>query len=50
MPSDNPGSLTKPQVTDLVAYVLKFGGYPAGKNELPAAAESLSQIRFVPKP
>ena len=50
MPSDNPGTLTKPQVADIVAFVLKYGGYPAGKNELPAAADTLAQIRFVPKP
>lgn len=50
MPSDNPGTLTKPQVADIVAFVLKSGGYPAGKNELPPSADTLAQIRFVPKP
>ena len=50
MPSDNPGTLEKPQVAELVAFVLKFNGYPAGKNDLPAAAESLSQIRLTAKP
>lgn len=50
MPSDNPGSLAKPQVAEIVAFVLKYGGYPAGKNELPAAPDQLAQIRFVPKP
>jgi mono/diheme cytochrome c family protein len=50
MPSDNPGSLAKPQVAELVAFVLKYNGYPAGKVELPAAPESLSQIRILPKP
>jgi hypothetical protein len=50
MPSDNPGSLAKPQVADLVAFVLRYGGYPAGKSELPAAPDTLAQIRFVPKP
>jgi mono/diheme cytochrome c family protein len=50
MPSDNPGSLTKPQVAEMVAFVLRFNGYPAGKADLPAAPESLSQIRFLPRP
>lgn len=50
MPSDNPGTLTKPQVADVVAFVLKAGGYPAGKNELPPSPDTLAQIRFVPKP
>jgi len=50
MPSDNPGSLTKPQVAELVAYVLKYNAYPAGAVDLPAAAESLSAIKFTAKP
>jgi mono/diheme cytochrome c family protein len=50
MPSDNPGSLTKPQVAEVMAFLLKFNGYPAGKIDLPAAPDSLSQIRFLPKP
>lgn len=50
MPSDNPGSLTGPQVAELVAFLLRYNGYPGGKVELPAAAESLSQIKFLPKP
>jgi cytochrome c5 len=50
MPSDNPGSLTKPQVAELMAFLLKYNGYPAGKIDLPASPDSLSQIRFLPKP
>jgi S-disulfanyl-L-cysteine oxidoreductase SoxD len=50
MPSDNPGTLTKPQVADILAFVLKSGGYPAGKAELPPAPDTLAQIRFVAKP
>lgn len=50
MPSDNPGMLTNLQVAELVAFVLKYNGYPAGKVELPAAAESLMQIKILPKP
>jgi mono/diheme cytochrome c family protein len=50
MPSDNPGSLTKPQVAAVVAFVLKYNAYPAGAVDLPAAAESLSAIKFTAKP
>jgi cytochrome c5 len=50
MPSDNPGSLTKPQVADVMAFLLKYNGYPAGRTDLPAGPDSLSQIRFLPKP
>jgi len=50
MPSDNPGSLTKPQVAEVMAFLLKYNGYPAGKIDLPATPDSLSQIRFLPKP
>lgn len=50
MPSDNPGSLTAPQVASVVAFVLKYNGYPAGANDLPAIADSLAGIKFLPKP
>ena len=48
MPSDNPGTLTKPQVGELAAFVLEYNGYPAGKVGLPTAAESLMQIKILP--
>ena len=50
MPSDNPGSLTPPQVASVVAFVLKYNGYPAGSTDLAASADSLSGIKFTPKP
>jgi mono/diheme cytochrome c family protein len=50
MPSDNPGSLTKPQAAEVVAYILKYNAYPAGAVPLPAAADSLSGIKFTAKP
>src|SRR5262245_61747162 len=34
MPFTAPGSLTREQATDLVAYVLQVGKYPAGRAEL----------------
>jgi mono/diheme cytochrome c family protein len=44
MPADNPGALTAQQSTDLVAHILKTGGFPAGATELSSAAASLNQI------
>src|SRR5258706_8528984 len=34
MPADNPGSLQRPQVADLVAFILNFNKYPVGASEL----------------
>jgi mono/diheme cytochrome c family protein len=34
MPFNSPGSLTREQATDLVAYILQLGKYPAGRAEL----------------
>ncbi len=50
MPGDNPGTLTKTQVADLIAFVLKYNAFPPGKVDLPAAPESLTDIKFAPKP
>jgi S-disulfanyl-L-cysteine oxidoreductase SoxD len=46
MPEDKPGSLTRQQYADVVAYFLRLNGYPAGKIELPTADASLKSIRF----
>jgi mono/diheme cytochrome c family protein len=47
MPSDNPGTLTRPQVIELVAYVLKYNGFPAGQVDLPSTADSLATIKIM---
>lgn len=44
MPFQAPGTLTRPQSVDIVAYVLQAGGYPAGQGALADAA--LAQVRF----
>lgn len=36
MPSDNPGSLSDPEYTDIIAYILSELGYPAGDITLDA--------------
>jgi len=46
MPQDNPGSLSRQQTADILAFVLSRGGFPAGKTELAREAEVLKRIRF----
>ena len=46
MPQDNPGSLSRQQTADILAFVLSRGGFPAGGTELAREAEVLKQIRF----
>jgi mono/diheme cytochrome c family protein len=46
MPADRPGSLSRGTNADIVAYILKVNGFPAGKNELPSDAVALKQIQF----
>ncbi len=44
MPANEPGTLTPQQSTDIVAYVLKVGKFPAGKTELAANQEVLKTV------
>lgn len=48
MPMDAPGSLTTQQYTDIVAFIIRANGFPAGSTELPTSTEALRQIRFQP--
>jgi mono/diheme cytochrome c family protein len=50
MPFNLPGSLSRQESTDLTAYILQFGKFPSGQNELRDAM--LEQISFpvVPRP
>jgi mono/diheme cytochrome c family protein len=47
MPSDDPGSLSRQQVADVLAYVLRFNNFPAGSAELPTQGELLKEIAFL---
>jgi mono/diheme cytochrome c family protein len=47
MPQDAPGSLTREQHADILAFVLARNGFPSGARTLPSAAEALKAIRFV---
>jgi mono/diheme cytochrome c family protein len=44
MPPTAPGSLTRTQYVDLVAYLLKSNGFPAGFDALGTDSERLRQI------
>ena len=44
MPEDNPGSLTKEEYADVIAYLLKLNNFPAGESELPTDKDALSAI------
>ena len=46
MPLDAPGTLDRAVVADILAYVLKFNGFPAGQAELPQKTEFLTGIRI----
>ena len=46
MPQNNPGSLSRQQYADVLAYMLSAGSFPGGKTELPREVEILRQIAF----
>jgi len=46
MPADNPGSLKRDQVADLIAFILNFNKYPLGQKDLPAESEALKAIKI----
>ena len=49
MPADRgPGDQVKPQeAADIVSYLLRYNGFPAGAEELPADLPSLKRIEIV---
>lgn len=44
MPPDSVGIYERPLVTDVIAYMLKANGFPAGGNELPPETAKLREI------
>lgn len=46
MPQGTPGKLSKQQDADVLAYMLSFNKFPAGKAELSRQTEFLKEIRF----
>jgi mono/diheme cytochrome c family protein len=49
MPRGQPGTLTREQATDLVAFLLTSNGFPAGGKDLSGDSSSLKKIRFETK-
>ena len=45
-PASNPGSLSRDDVADVMAYLLQVNGFPAGSAALPNAPELLKPIRI----
>ena len=50
MPKDDGPRLTPAQTSDLVAYLLQVGKFPAGRAELPADEAALKQLTFSGQP
>ena len=48
MPSNAPGSLSRGQVGDLVAYIFKANGFPAGTVELDVDDHALKTVKIAP--
>ena len=44
MPLNSPGTLTRQQNSDVVAYILRFNEFPAGKEELPREVPAMKLI------
>lgn len=47
MPADKPGTLSAEANADLLAYILKVNGFPAGTQSLPTDTAALQQITIV---
>jgi mono/diheme cytochrome c family protein len=47
MPADRPGSMTRAQVADVMAFMLKANKFPVGSTELPQDVLVLKQIRIL---
>ena len=47
MPADRPGTLSRPQMADVIAFVLRANQFPAGATELPAETPALRGMKFV---
>jgi cytochrome c len=49
MPADKPGSLSRQEAADIVAFILQKASFPAGQTEVPSEADGLKAIKFVAK-
>ena len=46
MPKNEPGSLTDKEYVDVMSYMLRLNGMPAGNDELPADSAALTKVRI----
>jgi mono/diheme cytochrome c family protein len=46
MPADQPGSLSREQNADILAFLFTSNAFPAGSKDLPSDAAALAKIRF----
>jgi hypothetical protein len=46
MPKNEPGSLTEQEYVDVISYMLRLNGMPAGMKELEADSVALTKIRI----
>jgi mono/diheme cytochrome c family protein len=46
MPQDNPGSLRPEEYAEIVAYILRLNGAPAGNREIPTDTAVLATYRW----
>ncbi len=47
MPAEDPGKVSAQQKVDIIAHMLRVGGFPASMTELPRDAQVLMQIKYV---
>jgi mono/diheme cytochrome c family protein len=50
MPQDNPGKLSRDQYAQILSFILKSNGYPAGQKAMDTRTPYLKAIGFVPPP
>jgi mono/diheme cytochrome c family protein len=49
MPVDNPASMTRAQNADVLAFMLRKAGAPAGQSSLPTNVDQLNAIKYTRK-
>jgi len=47
MPADKPGTLSRQDTADLIAFILAKSSFPPGSAELPTQAELLKEIKYL---
>jgi mono/diheme cytochrome c family protein len=47
MPADRPGTLSRQQMADVIAFVLRSNQFPTGATELPTETPALRAMKFV---